>query len=918
MERIHFDDVLPGLYAQALINDTTFSFKEKAKGSLQQGTCPECNRKELFANTQKPWRVQCNNKNSCGYVATTSELYPDIVENLIEAAKNDPENPNALADVFMRYRRGFPIEKMDGWYSQAQFNKQGINTATVRFLLDAERDVYWERLIDQKKGDGQRQNFIGKRRNLKPTDKDYADYDGSLQKGLWWTPPGQTIQANDQVFLVEGIFHAIALHFAGVKVAATLAAGYFPGISIRPYLKKNIVWVWGLDDDKAGVESMAKHCKTLDGMGERYTMALTNTGEQDWDDLFVSKRLLQTKPNFIQSCLYRGQLACAKTKERKAFLHYKERGTRFFIMEFEKALFSVKVDIGKKEIDWDDLKIITDEDLYRHRKVGENFSSNHSILKISACFPQFLYAERNELTRELSYYMRVEFENGAPRVQESMDRNALEGPKGFHKSLVGMAAGGAFYGTDRDYRFMYEDWFRNRTASEEVKTIGHMGYCKTFGGYVFDKYGFKNGQQILVDDIGLIQASDSKTKTTLKDIKFALPDTKAKLDWMADINTAFGINGVVAVAFWFGSIFSEQLREIYGWFPFLEMSGEPGTGKSTLIEFMWKASGRVGRYEGINPTKYTAAGRGRAMTKLAGLPMVMVEGDTINAKQAFDINEMKDAFNGGPIRGIGVATGGSETIEPPFKCGFIVAQNADVDCEKAMISRFIHLLFTEEHFTEKGFDLLGYFRAMETETASAFIYQCMKNETIIINEIKNQFQYLLPIFKASSSIHMVRIQETHALICACFYAITIIFGSDATALRNKVKNHLLARGTNRQRRMSSDHPDIENFWSVYELINVNQVTDTDYHYKNETKEVEVLNHSLDPQYLALNLNEFSARAEKLRHRLPPVKELKRLLVHSKKYKYCQVKTVKSKITEKAKHCWVFEAPKKTKGGLGED
>jgi hypothetical protein len=860
--------------------------------------------------------VQCNRQNKCGYEATTKELYPGILEDIMDAARNNPENPNAHADVFMQYMRGFPIDKMEGWYTQGHFNKEGINTATVRFLLDAERNVYWERLIDQKKGDGQRQNFTGKRLFLNPNHKDYNDYNGSLQKGLWWTPPGQEILQGDQVFLVEGIFHAIALHFTGVKVAATLAAGYFPEFSMRPYMKKNIVWVWGLDDDKAGKGAMKKHCKTLHKMGERYTMAITGSGEKDWDDLYKAKTLQQTKPNFIKSCIYRGQLACAETKDRKAFILFKEKGLRFFIMQFQNALYSVKVDIGKKEMDWDDVKIIVEEDRYRHRKVGENFLGNNIITKISACFPQFLYAERNELTRELSYYMRVDFENGAPRVQESMDRNALEGPKGFHKSLVGMAAGGAFYGSDKDYRFMYEDWFRNRESSEEVKTIGHMGYDKKFGGYVFDKYGFKNGKQILVDDIGLIQADDGKTKTTLKDIKFALPNTKAELNWMADIEKAFGINGVVSLGFWFGSIFSEQLRQIYGWFPFLEMSGPPGTGKSTFIEFMWKASGREGRYEGINPTKYTAAGRGRAMTKLAGLPMVMVEGDTINAKQAFDVNEMKDAFNGGPIRGIGVATGGSETIEPPFKCGFIVAQNADVDCEKAMISRFVHLRFTEEHFTEEGFQLLDKFRAMETETASAFIFQCMKNETILVNEIKSQFKALLPIFKAHPKIHMVRIQETHALICACFYAISIIFGQDATKLRDKVRNQLLIRAANRQTRMSNDHPDIENFWSVYELINFKDVStgDGDYHYQNQSIEMEVLNHSVDPELVAINLNELSALAEKNRHRLPLVKELKRLLVHSKKYKYLEIKTIKSKLTGKAKHCWIFEKEKKTEGG----
>ncbi|MEY8251368.1 MAG: hypothetical protein RPR91_03205, partial [Colwellia sp.] len=528
-----------------------------------------------------------------------------------------------------------------------------------------------------------------------------------------------------------------------------------------------------------------------------------------------------------------------------------------------------------------------------------------------------LYAERNQLTRELSFFMRVDFSNGAPRVQEAMDKNALEGPKGFHKSLVGLAAGGAFYGSDKDFRFIYDTWFLNKKASEEVSTLNYMGYDKDFGGYVFDKYGFKNGQFIEVNDIGLLQYQDKKTKTTLKDIEFVMTNQDAKLDWLTDAKEAFGINGLLTIGFWFGSYYSEQLRNRLGWFPFFEMSGPPGTGKSTIIEFLWKASGRAGRYEGINPTKYTQAARGKTMTKLSGLPIVMVEGDTMEAKQAFDINEMKDAFNGGAIRGVGLPTGGSETIEPPFKCGFIVAQNAEVDCEKAMISRFVHTHWTEAHFSDEGFELLKMFRAMSHADASQFLFTALKNEQKILADILSHYHVLFAEFKSNPQIKMVRIQEVHALICACFYALDNLFGKQAIDLREDVKGYLVARAINRQKRMTNDHPDIENFWSVYELINTKREKDQDRVYSPAYNDVQVLNHSMDEQLIAVNLNEVAARAEEKRHRLPLVKELKRLLQHSTQYRFVGVKSVKSRITDKAKYCWVFEKPRKTGQGLGK-
>lgn len=48
-------------------------------------------------------------------------------------------------------------------------------------------------------------------------------------------------------------------------------------------------------------------------------------------------------------------------------------------------------------------------------------------------------------------------------------------------------------------------------------------------------------------------------------------------------------------------------------FLFLEIVGEPGSGKTTLIQFLWKLFGRD--YEGFDPSKSTAAGRMRTFTQ---------------------------------------------------------------------------------------------------------------------------------------------------------------------------------------------------------------------------------------------------------------------------------------------------------------
>ncbi|WP_215244505.1 hypothetical protein, partial [Escherichia coli] len=69
--------------------------------------------------------------------------------------------------------------------------------------------------------------------------------------------------------------------------------------------------------------------------------------------------------------------------------------------------------------------------------------------------------------------------------------------------------------------------------------------------------------------------------------------------WLSSLWDAFGAKGYVVLAFWLGSFFAEQIRKTHKSYPFLEICGEPGSGKSTLIEFLWRLCGRAD-YEGFD------------------------------------------------------------------------------------------------------------------------------------------------------------------------------------------------------------------------------------------------------------------------------------------------------------------------------
>ena len=83
--------------------------------------------------------------------------------------------------------------------------------------------------------------------------------------GEWWTPPGFDPAKITELWLVEGIFDAIALWLVGVQAAATMSCNNYPSVALRsladarpnnlPHL------VWALDGDAAGRRFTRKHAE---------------------------------------------------------------------------------------------------------------------------------------------------------------------------------------------------------------------------------------------------------------------------------------------------------------------------------------------------------------------------------------------------------------------------------------------------------------------------------------------------------------------------------------------------------------------------------------------------------------------------------------------------------------------------------
>lgn len=898
-------EVMAPEIAARLESDTRFDFKRRGK-YLQQGICPQCTKKELFIAIDKPWMLKCNRSNNCNYEENTREIYPDLFNNYAERFPPTEENPKATADAYMSQNRQFPLHRIGSWYSQETYRLPRTNRhlPTVRFYIDAKNTRYWERLIGQAKSDGQRINFGGPRKVLSENHADYADYNNTLVKGEWWTPPDQKIQKGDSVYLVEGIFHAIALTLKGYKAAATLMAGNFPALSIKKHLKKDIQWILALDDDPAGRKSMASHARKLDALGETALAALTDS-EKDWDDLYRADMLSE---RFMADALYRGRLFRSKTIQEKAYHFHRHTKLRYSILDHASRLYSIRIAENLESA----LACLAEDTNYQPKEnesildttEGRRiFNSNCKTEAISNCLPQFLYCQVDKFSSEIAYAFNIKFPNGNPEMQIAFSGSAIESAPSFNKALLNQAAGATFDGGAAELKLIRDRWFKD--GVKHVQTVPFIGYDKVTQTYAFQSFAYHQGKQLKLNAHGYFDAGKHRIKTSFKGFHIHKADSFDP-SWLPNYAKVFSDNGMIALAFFVGSLFAEQIRARHKAFPFLEMTGDHGAGKTTQIEFLWKLIGRDD-YEGFDPSKATFAARARAFMQGSNMPVVLIESDRIDDKAkkgTFDFEELKTAYNGRAIRSLGAFNRGVDIEEPPFRGSIVIAQNAEVEGSPALMSRIVHLHYSTAHFTQETKALATDIERAQTEKMAGLLPECLQREEEILKVFNEKFVAIEQIYHDSGEIRDQRIIKTHAMLAAMVHSLQLVFPNLTDKATQRLQNYLLSRAKTRQARMSADHPLVQSFWEAYELLNIQPGKEMGLDIDRVT-----LNHAADDYTVAINLKHFNQVCAQSRVELIPSDQLKKLLPNSKRYKYQSKKSVKSKILGKAVWCWVFEIPR---------
>lgn len=880
-----------------------YAMKSSPDGKfLRYGKCPSCGKKELFAGTETPVTVQCGREKNCGYQESTRNLYPDLFVSVVKRSPPTPQNPKATADAYLSEVRGLDIKRWRNCYDQETY--QDYNTRhispTIRFAIfnpDNNIQGYWERLIDPAKGDS--------KAKIKT---------GFSLGGLAWVSSEMMgkLSLVKRIFITEGIFDAMALMEHGYHAISSISCNNYPQITLQRIkdecnrLRLTLpTLVFAYDNDRAGQRYTKDFIIKARQQGFEATAIQPPYGrKQDWNDLHKAKKL---SPEDMENYIYYGQLLIAETAKDKAKLVYHRNGNTSFYITFDNRTFWIKIDIDKYDYNFEHhfnhAPDATEEEIKQAEANAKSDALNScmTVTEIANCAIEPLYYQQNLITDESWYYIRIK----SPKQADSKNTftgGQLSSASEFKKRLLAVAPGVIYRGNSNQLDRILIDMISD---IDRVETVDYIGYCDQHQAYIFNDRVIKNGVTYPINKDDFFELPNNVNIKTLAASPVINIHDKPKqpINWVHDIVEGWGIQGIIALTGFLGSLIAQQIRVKQKSYPFLEIVGEPGTGKSTLLGFFWRLIGRD-NHEGIDPNKSTKAGRLRTLSQTSNMPTVLIESDRDNAASGgrnnqFNWDELKNLYDGGSIGTRGMKNNGNEVYEPPFRGSIIISQNLQVQASKAILSRICHLFFKTETQTRASEAAARRIESYEIEQVSHFLDDFLKQERLILETFFNS-KIPFETWLKDSGVKSFRVAHCHAQLYAMFIALATHVLPQLQPYTQAMQSQLLSMAMERDEALNSENPLVIQFWDVYDRLTNRIATDAAQ---------EKFNHSKAADVIAINMPQFYQAARESMYDLPPQADIQEALRLSLHYKFIAAnKVVSSRHENRSIRCWLFRRP----------
>jgi len=243
------------------------------------------------------------------------------------------------------------------------------------------------------------------------------------------------------------------------------------------------------------------------------------------------------------------------------------------------------------------------------------------------------------------------------------------------------------------------------SGAREVRQLNAVGLDLDTGCYVFRDFLITpDGKKVLPNKNGIFELSST---TAIRPFSMATLNPEEHLtarEIYQGIYEAWGLRGVIGMAFLVSSPFVTQVKDKLGFFPFLSNYGDHSSGKTFLMVAL--NAMQCLDEEGLPMSREnTAKGELRFLSQISGLSRALLEANKDKAYR-FDFNKLLPLYNKNFLQVRAVKSNDNQTHEMDWRGTLILVQNVEPTKTAAQKSRLISVKFekTDIEGTKEAFD----------------------------------------------------------------------------------------------------------------------------------------------------------------------------------------------------------------------
>jgi hypothetical protein len=778
---------------QVLIDELTGRGGFATGNNIRKIECPECGKREGYSFVDKPFTIHCPRKNECGVKTSVKALRPDLFTNWSKRYPATAANPNATAEQYLKSRA---LDPSQFEFEQATW-REGNQTFTTIAFKCSWTTRRWHRLVEKTK------------------DKTRWDKgNGPAYQGHAWTT-GE-IDETKELWIVEGILEALSVQQGlGIQAAATFSATHIPE-KFYEELQPTQPLVIALNSDAAGISGTHKNLAKLKELEFTNVKAIQTPRGTDLNDLlFHGDFSEENREETLKRLSWRGKLLLAETIEeyRRAYEQEYTGKDGFYhgLLEFKGATYhcSTKVE-GRGD---DKLTVSVTEKVV-------DATIKRAFTRIN---------EERQFNAEHRYFLKV---NPIGRPERIIELTAAELVTA-NQARIAFKSKADVLLLDTKPEVMNALITRlERQKAPNVRLVDRLGYdeksgCYVFGNFLYDPEGKRHqaNSEGFFAEHGLV----CQTNEDLID-RYEQIDLKHVIRLLRRI---YGNQGLMVLAFYVVTLLKHEVLQRNKAFPYQSLSGEKGSGKTTLIDFLNQAFFQL--WQGVSASRSsTYKGLSRMLYHRHSLvvPYNESNADLIG----LDENQLLTGYHGGSLYTRAAQTNDSSVINLPFDASLVFVQNLEPFSIGAVKERVISLRFknaAEGGVSDDSREAIKELNALSTTQRAGIghrIFSDLKSiQQKIFADLNGLEAYL------TNEVESPRVAFTHALLMSACQALLTSADFDFEEIKEmKLAEDMIDLAKKKDRQTGGEN-DVANafFENFEELRTVGVEKNDDRVYLNE-------------------------------------------------------------------------------------